>query len=90
MRQPYDRLVSEYRFECWANKRRLARLMGMTERQLGPMTAASRRRRVRFLAPSKLTRARRPQVCQRNDTLLNAFLRRAMPLEYSYERLHGQ
>jgi len=67
VRQPYDRLVSEYRFECWANKRRLARLMGMTERQLGPMT-----------------------VCQRNDTLLNAFLRRAMPLEYSYERLNGQ
>mmetsp|Transcript_42743 Transcript_42743/g.91245 ORF Transcript_42743/g.91245 Transcript_42743/m.91245 type:complete len:269 (-) Transcript_42743:406-1212(-) len=34
-RQPYDRLISEYRFECWANRPRLARILGISVDQIG-------------------------------------------------------
>ena len=39
VRQPYDRMVSAYRFQCWASRRRLARELDITEGELGERTA---------------------------------------------------
>ena len=37
VRQPYARLISEYKFSCWANRRRMARVLRIAEDKLGPV-----------------------------------------------------